>query len=141
MLQPLAGAVYTHLHTGGFIESGGTGFEVAGNAADVDSLRGYVGLRALSTVTVHGTALTPELRARVLQDFLSMRRDLTVSYLGDPTTALLASGIVQRHTAARYGGGLEARPMANWRLAVGYDVEVRGRSVAHLLNGAVRVAW
>ncbi len=51
-VQPLAGLVYTHLHTDAFTESGTVFLDLAGNSADIDALKGYAGARAYRTYTL-----------------------------------------------------------------------------------------
>jgi fibronectin-binding autotransporter adhesin len=141
-LQPMVGLVYTDLHLDGFSESGGV-FDITGRAADTDALRGYAGGRAYQTFDLaNGMALTPEVRARVLYDFLDDARALTATFAADPTqTSFLVSGLQPARLGGLFGAGASLQLAPQWRGFVSYDAEVRGGDVAHLVTAGLKVDW
>jgi hypothetical protein len=141
-VQPMLGLVYTNLNVDRFSETGGL-FNITGRAADIAALRGYAGARAYqSFALVNGMVLTPEVRARVLYDFLNDARALTASFVDDPTqTSFLVSGLQPARLAGLFGAGATLRLNPMWRAFVGYDAEVRGGNVAHLVTGGLKANW
>jgi uncharacterized protein with beta-barrel porin domain len=142
-IQPMAGLVYTNLHTDGFAEGGTPFLNIAGNSADIGSLKGYVGARAWRTYEVlPGWLVTPEVRARVLYDFLNDSRAYTAHFLADPAaTPFAVTGLQPDRTAGLFGASLSLRLAPQWRAFATYDAELRGGDVAHLVSGGVRGSW
>ena len=140
-LQPMAGAIYTRLSTDGFVESGTTGFEVNANSSDAQSLRSFLGARLYSRFALGDMILIPELRGRVFEDFLSMQRRISGTFVGDPTQSFVATGPEAPRTAVRLGGALEGRFGPAWLAAVSYDAEARGQTVSHIVSGKFRALW
>jgi len=142
-IQPMAGLVYTGLHTDAFTESGGSSLGITSSSADIDSLKGYVGARAWTTYEVMpGFMVMPELRARLLYDFLNDPRAFTAAFLSDPTmTPFTVTGITPDRTAALLGASLGARLDQRWIAFVNYDAEIRGSSLANFISGGLKASW
>jgi outer membrane autotransporter protein len=143
VIEPAAGLTYTHLHVNGFAESGTTFLDVAGDSADVAALKGYAGALAWHVfITPNGSALTPEIRGRVLYDFLDDPRGYTTRFVADPAaTPLLVTGLQPGRTALMLGGAITARLASAWHASLSYDAEWRSGDVAHHLTGGVKASW
>ena len=88
------------------------------------------------------TAVTPEVRARVLHDLLDDARGYTARFTADPTmTAFPVTGIQPGRTAALVGGGLSVQMTPGWRAFAAYDAEIRRNAIAHLGTAGVKVSW
>ncbi len=86
--------------------------------------------------------MTPEIRARILYDFLNDAGGYTASFLADPTaTTFPVTGLQPDRTAALLGGGLTIGFAPQWRAFANYDAEIRGSDVAHLFSGGLKVQW
>src|SRR5262249_17792510 len=84
-LQPLLGVVYDGLWSGRFSEVGGSLLGITASSADISALKGYAGARLYRTfVMASGMALTPEVRARVVYDFLNDPRGFSAIFTADP---------------------------------------------------------
>jgi hypothetical protein len=141
-LQPMAGLVYTDLNVDGFAESGGL-LDLNGRAADIAALRGYAGARLYQSFDLaNGRRLTPELRARVLYDFLNDPRALTASFVDDPTqTQFLVTGLQPARLAGLIGAMASVELTPQWRGFVSYDAELRGGDVAHFVTAGLKLKW
>ena len=117
--------------------------DIAGAGRQLDALKGFAGARAWhSFPLINGMEITPEVRARVLYDFLNDQRAFTSTFVTDPTqTAFPVSGITPGRTAALLGGGLNVRVAPLWRAFVNYDAELRGGYTAQTVNGGVKLSW
>jgi outer membrane autotransporter protein len=141
-VEPVAGLVYTALHVDAFTEAGNGFLDLAGRSATIDALKGYVGARASRTVMFGPTAVTPEVRVRVLHDFLDDPRGYTARFTADPAaTAFPVSGLQPGRTAALLGAGLTVQLTPGWRAFAAYDAEVRRNAVSHLGTAGVKVSW
>jgi outer membrane autotransporter protein len=142
VIEPLAGLVYTALHVDAFTEAGNGFLDLAGRSATIDALKAYVGARASRTVMFGPTAVTPEVRVRVLHDFLDDPRGYTARFTADPAaTAFPVSGLQPGRTAALLGAGLTVQLTPGWRGFVNYDAEVRRNAISHLGTAGLKVAW
>jgi outer membrane autotransporter protein len=141
-VQPMLGLVYTNLNVDRFNETGGL-LNITGRSTNIGALRGYAGARAYQGFALaSGMVLTPEVRARVLYDFLDDARALTATFVDDPTqTSFLVSGLRPARLAGLFGAGATLRLNPMWRAFVGYDAEVRGGNVAHLVTGGLKANW
>jgi len=138
----MAGLAYNGLWTNSFTESGGAFLNITGNSASLAALRGYVGARAFTTYDVYHTQVTPEVRARVLYDFLNDPRAFSASFLADPTmTFFPVPGIQPNRTSERLGASLSARVTPLWLAFVSYDADIRGSDVGHFLSGGLKGKW
>jgi hypothetical protein len=141
-IEPMAGLVYNALWTNGFTETGGAFLNLTGNSASVAALKGYVGARAFTTYDVNRMQVTPEVRARLLYDFLDDPRAYSASFVADPTrTSFPVTGIRPNRTSERLGASLNARVAPLWLAFVSYDAELRGSDVGHFFSGGVKVNW
>jgi hypothetical protein len=142
VIEPLAGLVYTSLHVEGFREAGNGFLDLAGQSATIDALKGYVGARAARTWQVGTSTLTPEVRARVLHDFLDDPRGYTARFIADPTaTAFPVTGLQPGRTAALLGAGVSAQVTPGWHAFAAYDAEIRRNAISHLGTAGVKVSW
>jgi outer membrane autotransporter protein len=142
VVEPLGGLVYSALHVDGFTEAGNGFLDLAGRGTTIDALKGYLGVRAHRTTMVGSAAFTPELRARVLHDFLDDVRGYTARFTADPTaTALPVTGIQPGRTAALLGGGVTLQITPGWRAFAAYDAELRRNAISHLGSAGVKVSW
>ena len=142
-IQPLAGLVYTDLHTNAFIENGGTLLGLAGNSANIDSLRSYVGARAWNSFEVgNGWLLSPELRARLFYESLNNQGTFTGQFIADPTaTTFPVTGISTSRLGEMLGASIGLRLNPQWNAFVNYDAEIRRKDFANLVSGGVRAKW
>ena len=143
-VEPLAGLTYVHLHTDAFNETGTTFLDLAGNAADIASLKGYVGARLYHTISAPGggVEITPELRARVLGELLDERPALTTHFVADPAAVPIAvTGIQPDRVEETVGCGIALRISPMLMAQAHYDADIRGSDLAHLVSGGLRVAW
>jgi outer membrane autotransporter protein len=141
-IEPLAGLVYTVLHVDGFTEAGNGFLDLACRSATIDALKGYAGARASRTVMFGSTAVTPEVRARVLYDVLNDARGYTARFTADPTaTAFPVSGYQPGRAAALIGGGVTVQMTPTWRAFAAYDAEIRRNAISHLGTAGVKVSW
>jgi hypothetical protein len=142
LIEPLAGLVYTALRVDAFREAGNGFLDLAGQSATIDALKGYVGARASRTWMIGTSTLTPEVRARVLHDFLDDPRGYTARFTADPTaTAFAVSGLQPGRTAALLGAGVTAQVTPGWRAFAAYDAEIRRNAISHLGTAGVKVNW
>lgn len=139
-VEPLAGLVYTALRVDSFTESGTTFLDLAGSGTSIDALKGYVGARVYrSFAWAHGFDVTPELRGRLLYDFLNDRRAYTARFIADPTaTPIAVTGLQPDRFATMIGAAVTTRFSPTWRSFASYDAEIRGGDVAHLLSGGIK---
>ncbi len=141
-IQPLAGLTYNRAWLDGFAEAGNPFLSIAGGGSSVASLRGYVGGRLFTSFEAGQWTLTPELRGRVLYDFLNDSRGLLATFLTDPTaTPFFVPGLQPSRTAVRAGGGLNIGLDPRWTAFVAYDAEFRGGEVGQFASGGVRLTW
>lgn len=142
-IEPLAGLAYTALRTGPFTETGTTFFDLRGDRAGVEALKGYAGGRLSSTyVAANGWSWTPEVRGRVLYDFLDDRRGYTARFIADPAaTPIPVTGLQPNRTAVMLGGALTARFAPGWRAFASYDAELRGNALTHIASAGLRASW
>ena len=123
-------------------ETGGTFLNLIGNSASVAALKGYVGARAFTTYDVNRMQVTPELRARLLYDFLDDPRGFNASFVADPTlTSFPVTGIRPNRTSEMLGASVKFRVAPLWLAFVSYDAEIRGSDVGHFFSGGVKVNW
>jgi outer membrane autotransporter protein len=138
----MAGLVYTMLRVNSFRESGTTFLDLSGDRATIDALKGYIGARVSTTFSISGVAITPELRGRLLYDFLDDRRGFTARFVTDPAaTPVPVTGVQPGRLAGMVGVGVSARIAPNWQAHAGYDAELRHNSVSHLVSGGLRLRW
>lgn len=141
-IEPMAGLAYNALWTNGFTETGDPLFDLTGNKASVATLKGYVGARAFTSYAVGATQVTPELRARLLYDFLHDPRSLDASFVADPTATFFpVAGISPNRTSEMLGASLRARLAPLWLAFLSYDAEIRGSDVGHFVSGGIKVSW
>ncbi|MGD9847164.1 autotransporter outer membrane beta-barrel domain-containing protein [Pseudorhodoplanes sp.] len=141
-VEPLAGLVYTALRVDGFTETGSTFLDIRGDRATIDALQGYAGGRVSTTFAYGGADWTPELRGRVVYDFLDDPRGFTARFVADPAnTPLPVTGIQPDRFAVMLGGAMTARLAAWLRAFASYDAELRGGDVSHLVSGGLRWNW
>ena len=143
VIQPLAGLVYTDLHTNAFVENGGSLLGLAGNSTSIDSLRSYVGARTWNSFEIgNGWLLSPELRARLFYEALNNQGTFTGQFIADPTaTTFPVTGIATSRLGEMLGASLGLRLNPQWNAFVNYDAEIRRRDFANLVSGGVRVKW
>jgi outer membrane autotransporter protein len=143
VIQPLAGLVYTDLHTNAFVENGGSLLGLAGNSTNIDSLRSYVGARAWNSFEVgNGWLLSPELRARLFYEALNNQGTFTGQFIADPTaTTFPVTGISTSRLGEMLGASLGLRLNPQWNTFVNYDAEIRRKDFANLVSGGVRAKW
>jgi outer membrane autotransporter protein len=142
-IQPLAGLVYTDLHTNAFVENGGSLLGLAGNSTNIDSLRSYVGARAWNSFEIgNGWLLSPELRARLFYESLNNQGTFTGQFIADPTaTTFPVTGIVTSRLGEMLGASLGLRLNPQWNAFINYDAEIRRKDLANLVSGGVKVKW
>ena len=142
-VQPMLGLIYDGLWTNSFTEGGGSLLGLNANTAYVAALKGYTGARVYRTcVTANGTALTPELRARVAYDFLDGARGFSATFTGDPTaTTFTVNGLQPDRTAALLGAGITAQFTPVWKAFANYDADLRGNEVAQVISGGIKATW
>jgi outer membrane autotransporter protein len=141
-VQPLASLVFTHLRQGGFTESGTTLLEIAGDARSVNSLKLSLGARAWRDFDLGWGTVTPEFRARWVQDLLNERRAITGRFVGDPSqTAFTVNGAKPTPAAAVIGAGVTLGGGPGFKLAFGYDAEIRANATSHTLQARLKIAW
>jgi hypothetical protein len=140
--EPLAGLIYTGLRVDSFAEAGAQFLDLRGDRAQVDALKGYVGGRVHKTFVANGLAWTPEVRGRLLYDFLDDPRAYTARFVTDPVAIPLAvTGIEPDRFAVMLGGTLNARFSTAWRAFASYDAEIRGGDLAHLVGAGLKGNW
>ena len=111
-------------------------------------IKDIVRTKSVSLATVRtcdvapGRLVTPELRARLLYDFLNNPSGITASFAAGPTlTQFPVVGIVPDRLSEMLGASVTVR-FTPWTLVfVSYDVEIRGSDVAQFVSGGVRVNW
>jgi outer membrane autotransporter protein len=141
-VQPLASLVFTHLRQGAFRESGTTLLELAGDAQSVNALRLSLGVRAWRDFEVFGAKFTPEIRARWMQDLLNERRAITARFVGDAAqTAFTVNGAKPTPAAVIIGAGVTLRAGHAFKLAIGYDAELRANARSHTIQAALKLRW
>lgn len=141
-VQPLASLVFTHLRQGGFREPGTTLLELAGDAQSVNALKLSLGLRAWRDFEVFGAKFTPEIRARWVQDLLNESRAITGRFVGDPAqTAFTVNGAKPTPAAAIIGAGVTLHAGPAFKLAIGYDAELRANARSHTIQALLKLRW
>ncbi len=141
-IEPMAGLAYNVLWTNGFTETGDPFLDLTGNSATVATLKGYIGARAFTTYALDRTQVTPELRARLLYDFLNDPRAFNASFVADPTQTLFpVAGINPNRTSEMLGGSVNVRVAPQWLAFMSYDAEIRGSDVGHFVSGGVKASW
>lgn len=141
-VEPMVGLIYNELWTNSFAEAGDPGLDITGNAASAETLKGYVGARALATYPINGMQVTPELRARLLYDFLNDPDGFSASFTADPTmTQFPVTGIIPDRLSEMLGVSVNVHFTPTALAFVSYDAEIRGSDVANLFSGGVRVKW
>lgn len=141
-VQPLASLVFTHLRQGSFRESGATLLEIVGDSQSVNALKLSLGLRAWRDFDLFGAKLTPEVRARWVQDLLNERRALTGRFVADASqTAFTVNGAKPTPAAAIIGAGLTLHAGAAFKVAIGYDAELRANATSHTIQALLKLRW
>jgi outer membrane autotransporter protein len=142
-IEPMAGLVYTHLHTGAFTETGGMGLGISGGAANIDALKLYLGARASATVvTSSGMKVTPELRARLSYDALNDPRGFIARMVDDVSaTPFAVTGLQPNRVGGMIGAGVTLDFSPSWQASASYDAEIRGSDVSHALRGGLKVKF
>jgi outer membrane autotransporter protein len=141
-IQPIASLIYTRLHTNSFRESGSTLLEISGDGHSSNSLKLSLGARAWRDFDLGWGVITPEVRARWVQDLLNERRAITGRFVGDATqTAFTVNGAKPTPAAAVIGAGVTLRMGPGFKAAFGYDAEIRSNALSHTLQATLKLVW
>jgi outer membrane autotransporter protein len=141
-VQPIASLIYTHVRTGSFRESGATLLEIAGDGHSANSLKLSLGARAWRDFDLGWGVVTPEVRARWVQDLLNERRAITGRFVGDATqTAFTVNGAKPTPAAAILGIGATLRMGPGFKASLGYDAELRSNARSHTIQATLKLTW
>ena len=89
-----------------------------------------------------GTKLTPEFRARWVQDLLNERRAITARFVGDPSAiAFTVNGAKPTPAAAIIGAGVTLGGGSNFKLSFAYDAEIRSNARNHTIQAQLKLRW
>ncbi len=141
-VQPLASLVFTHVRQGGFSESGATLLEIASASTSTNALKLSLGARVWREFDMGWGTITPEFRARWVQDLLNERRAITVRFVGDASqTAFSVNGAKPTPAAAVIGGGVTLGAGPGFKLTLAYDAELRANSRSHTIQAQLKLRW
>ncbi len=141
-VQPLASLVFTHVRQGGFSESGTTLLEIASESHSTNALNVSLGARVWREFDLGWGSITPEFRARWVQDLLNERRAITARFVGDASqTAFSVNGAKPTPAAAVIGGGVTLGAGPGFKLTVAYDAEFRANARNHTIQAQLTLRW
>lgn len=141
-VQPLASLVFTHVRQGGFSENGTTLLEIAGDSTSTNALKLSLGARVWREFDFGWGTITPEFRARWVQDLLNERRAITARFVGDASqTAFSVNGAKPTPAAAVIGGGVTLGAGPGFKVTFAYDAELRANSRSHAIHAQVKLRW
>ncbi len=141
-VQPLASLVFTHVRQGGFSESGTTLLEIASESHSTNALKVSLGARVWREFDLGWGTITPEFRARWVQDLLNERRAITARFVGDASqTAFSVNGAKPTPAAAVIGGGVTLGAGPGFKLTFAYDAELRANSGSHTIQAQLKLRW
>lgn len=137
-LTPSLGLSYTHVTVEEFTEDGPAALRLEEDV--VDSFRSQLGGSIARRIPASWGAITPQVRAFWVHEYLNDRRDIRASFVD---TALPGTFNTPTANADRdfgvFGAGLTAEIGTQWTLHLDYDVEAgREEFLAHQVQGGVR---
>lgn len=142
--EPLAGAVFSLVRTGGFTETGTGLLDLKGEPTMTKTLELYVGGRVSGRLALGDDIVArPEAHIRVLYDALADPLSVTTSFPADPSGAQTTiAGLQPGRLALQVGAGVAVEFARTWQLALAYRLQVRGGSdLAHNLSGSISGKW
>ena len=99
------------------------------------------GLEQLRRSATAGYCRRSSARAR-LYEFLNNQGTFTGQFIADPTaTTFPVTALATDRLGEMLGASLGLRLNPEWNAFVSYDAEIRGRDVANLVSGGVKVKW
>ena len=142
--EPLAGAMFSLVSTGGFTETGTSLLDLKGEPGITKTLELYVGGRASGRLVIgEDVVARPEAHVRVLYDAFADPLTVTTSFPADPSgVQTTIVGLQPGRLALQVGAGIGVEFARNWQLALAYRLQMRGGSaLAHSLSGSVGGQW
>jgi autotransporter-associated beta strand protein len=141
-LQPYVAGQYIYQHQGALIETGAGTLNLNVGDLDVYSLRSVFGGR-ISRVVINrtGGALTPELRAAWLHEFLDTNQVVNGSFAGVGGAGFAVDGVDLGRDWITTGAGLNLLAHQNVRFFGGYDLQVNDRQAFHVGSGGMELLW
>ncbi len=143
-LVPRIGVEYDNIHQNRYATSGSpvAGLDFDTNGTNLNALRSLAGIRAdLTLMTKNGTALTPEIRAAYLHDFMATNVALSESFTGAPAAGFRISGVHPGRDAALLGAGMTAAFNPNLSATLSYDADIREHELDHTVQAGVKYNW
>jgi outer membrane autotransporter protein len=143
-VEPLAGATFSLVNTGGFNESGTTLLDLAGQPATTKALKVYIGGRASGRLALgNGIVVMPEAHVRITYDVLADPLIVTTAFINGASGAQTAiSGPQPGRLAVQLGAGVGIEIARRWRVAIAYQAAFGGGSdLAHEFSGSIRGTW
>lgn len=138
MLQPYGALQYVYLRQNGFNEQGAGVMSLDGSGSDANSLRTFVGGRALFAPY---RRLSPQLRAAWVHELLSPVSLVNARFGPIGGAAFEVQGLSLGRDWALVGGGLNWQLSQRWSLYGAYDAMVNTRQVLHVGSGGAQYVW
>jgi outer membrane autotransporter protein len=137
-LQPFGALQYVYLRQNSFNEDGAGVLNLDGRGSDANSLRTFVGGRAL--FRPH-SRLSPQVRAAWVHELLSTSSIVNAHFGAVGGGAFAVQGLSLGRDWALVGGGLNWQLSGGWSLWGNYDAMVNARQVFHVGSGGVQFVW
>lgn len=129
---PSASVDYDYLFAESYNESGSTDLAMNIDYRALNMLALGVGLDVdYLYKTVNGIRINPSGHVQYKYDLLNQGIKSTSSYIAAPGTEIISKGFEPQRSVFNIGGNVEAELSEVWRLAMGYDLELRKDYSAH----------
>jgi len=137
-LEPFAGLAYVNLHTAGFSETGGPA-ALTGRGDDTNVGYSTLGLRASTTVAVHGMELSLRGALAWRHAFGDVNPNATLAFAG--SSAFTIAGLPIARDAALTEAGLDLAISRNATLSLSYTGQLATDAQDHSIKGALAVRF
>lgn len=143
MLQPYAALQYVHLRQDGFEESGAGALNLTAGGSDVDSLRGFLGLRMRYDYNAFngGRRLIPEVQASWLHEYLETTGSLNTRFAAVGGNGFNTTGLYVGRDWALLGAGATYVVSDNIHLSGNYYTQANEYQVYHVGSGGLTLLW
>lgn len=139
---PYAALQYIYLRQDNLVESGAGMLNLAVGNLDAHSLRGVLGGRfSRELVFCDGSALTPELRAAWMHEFLDTNQVINAGLANLGASTFAVEGVDLGRDWATLGFGFSVQCTDALRMVAGYDLQFNDHQTFHIGSGGMEYVW